>query len=441
MVLISEVLEHVWNPKEVVEHLMRWVKPGGIVAVTVPYGPWELEMYHKLEFRGHIREFTMHDIRDMFGKQDDFRAAYIYEKHCPVSAEALGWICFTFQKSSKPIGEINWERKLRWQRPRQNVTVSMMGGGTKTCETLHWSMRSFYETVDEIIVADCGLDDEARRILETYGVRIIKSKDPKQVGFEKPRNDGLKAVDTDFSLWIDADEHLVNPGALGKYLRASRYNGFSIRQHHFTCDASFQPDMPVRCLRTVANNGKKPRFYGLIHEHPELGLNKGMGNIVVLADVHIAHVGYVIENVRRQRFVRNLPLLEADERKYPKRLLQKYLIMRDLCQLNRYELENNGGRGTAEIISRATRVKELYRKWFHGKHFEMNLDPLEYYSEALRVLGEGFDVSFDLRVNRNGTGEQLNGGTIVRFADAEEAKREIGARLGQKFKPLEGDYF
>ena len=441
MVLISEVLEHVWNPKEVVEHLTRWVKPGGIVAVTVPFGPWELEMYHKLEFRGHIREFSMHDIRDMFGKQDDFRAAYVYEKHCPISGEALGWICFTYQKSNKPVGDIDWERKLRWQRPRQNVTAFMMAGGATACETLHWSLRSFYEQVDDVLVADCGLDDEAKRIFEIYDVRVVPSKNPREVGFERGRNDGLKAVDTDFGLWIDADEHLVNPAGLSKYLRQSRYNGFSIRQHHFTCDANFTPDMPVRCLRTMTKEGKKPRFYGLIHEHPEMGLNKGMGDICVLADVHIAHVGYVIENVRRQRFVRNLPLLERDEKKYPKRKLQKYLIMRDLCQLNRYELERNGGMITPAIQERAERVKTLYHQHFHAKHFEMNLDPLDYYSEALRMLGEGFDVSFDVRVNREGKGDQLNGGKMVRFADAAEAQKEIGARLRTQFKPLEGRFF
>ncbi|NIM05539.1 MAG: hypothetical protein GTN65_07960, partial [Armatimonadetes bacterium] len=106
----------------------------------------------------------------------------------------------------------------------------------------------------------------------------------------------------DWILWIDADEYLVGGENLGKYLRENMYNGYVIRQHHHALDAEFKPDVPVRLFR----NGRGVKFFGVIHEHPEEGLNQGIQPAVVLSDVHIMHDGYVTEKVRRERFLRNL---------------------------------------------------------------------------------------------------------------------------------------
>ena len=87
----------------------------------------------------------------------------------------------------------------------------------------------------------------------------------------------------DWVLWIDTDERLMDPERVPKYLRANIFNGYSIRQHHFACDTAFKPDLPVRLFRRGPQGGKTMRFFGMIHEHPELGLNEGPGLTVVLS--------------------------------------------------------------------------------------------------------------------------------------------------------------
>ena len=52
------------------------------------------------------------------------------------------------------------------------------------------------------------------------------------------------------------------------------------------------------------------------------------------------------------------------------------------------------------------------------------------------MLGEGVEVTFDVSAQRDGIGDQLNGGTRMRFATLDEAKVELSNRLEQKIEPL-----
>ena len=86
-------------------------------------------------------------------------------------------------------------------------------------------------------------------------------------------------------------------------------------------------------------------------------------------------------------------------------------------------------------------VKDLFREHFLGGCKYMGVDPMPYYTEALGMLGEGVEVSFDIAAQRDGIGDQLNGGTHMRFTSIEEAQKEIGNRLAQKVEPLLRDYW
>ena len=163
-------------------------------------------------------------------------------------------------------------------------------------------------------------------------------------GFETPRNESTEGMWTDWILWIDCDEQMLDIGNLPKYLRSNVYFGYAMQQHHISIDAGangIKKDIPVRLYRNIPGM----RFYGLVHEHAELGINRGIGSqVTVISDVHIHHDGYLVESIRRGRFKRNLRLLECDRRKYPKRLLGIFLYeIRDCMRMARYELENNGG--------------------------------------------------------------------------------------------------
>ena len=94
--------------------------------------------------------------------------------------------------------------------------------------------------------------------------------------------------------------------------------------------------------------------------------------------------------------MRNYPLLQKDIEKYPERLLQKHFIMRDHMLLCLYELQQNGGQVTEDIKRRAEETLALYRKYFSGKGHYANVDSLQYYSQAVKILGLGADVAFQL---------------------------------------------
>lgn len=173
------------------------------------------------------------------------------------------------------------------------------------------------------------------------------------------------------------------------------------------------------------------------HEHPELALNEGPGPIVVLSDIHIAHIGYLDEETRQRRYWRNLPLLQKDIADYPERLIQKHFICRDNVLLARYILSGNGGHMTEQVRGLCEETIKLYRQYFLGKPGYVNIDTLQYYSEALRFLGRGIDVEMTLRAEPPG---KLNGGA-TRFENEEDLRAEIDWRLKDAVTPLMGKYY
>ena len=69
-VMCSEVLEHVDSPKESIQELVRVLKPGGIMALSVPrYLPelicWKLSKEYSETPGGHVRIFKHKQLRDL----------------------------------------------------------------------------------------------------------------------------------------------------------------------------------------------------------------------------------------------------------------------------------------------------------------------------------------------------------------------------------------
>ena len=441
VVILSEVLEHVKEPWTLVNEAEKYVKDGGKVFITVPVGPWEHEGYYDNAEREHVWEFDKHDLMEMFGQKHGV-AISLNHVDMSILGTPLGhhFVSYTVTGDQRgKTGRIDLDRKLAFQRPRQTVSACLMAGPNSE-EQLHWCLRSIRRVADEIIVVNNGMSEEAVRIADQYGVELVPGVDPRVEGFEVPRNLGLDRCSMDWVLWIDTDERLLGERALHKYLRDNIFQGYSIRQHHFAVDTAFNPDMPVRLFR---NNGRI-RFFGMIHEHPETGVNEGPGRVVVLADVHIAHTGYLNESIRRRRFVRNYPLLQKDIETYPDRKLQKHFIMRDNMLMVTYEMEMNGGRVSKEIEERCRQNIELYRKHFLGKDFIFGADTLQYYSQAVRILTaagreRGFEVAMFLETSPTGEAPQ---GMPEKFwfASEEDAMKEISTRAETRLKQVSGEF-
>ncbi|MDY6973024.1 MAG: hypothetical protein SV775_11930, partial [Thermodesulfobacteriota bacterium] len=91
-------------------------KEGGIIALTVPSGPWEWQSFHQDGKRFHIHHFELSDLKEIFGTKRNCFIEYL-----PFSInkkrEFLGNWIIVYQKGSGPTGKINSLRKKITTRP------------------------------------------------------------------------------------------------------------------------------------------------------------------------------------------------------------------------------------------------------------------------------------------------------------------------------------
>lgn len=437
VLVITEVLEHLCDPKSTLQRLERMVRPGGVVVLTVPYGPWEYQQHAKGEGRQHLREWEAADIHDLFGAKRRLQIERTPMQACPITGLPLGVTQVSYVADQQPLGKIDWTRKLSWQSPRQTLSVCMMIGGAQCHDTLHWCLGSIRDLADEIVIADAGMTAEAHRIAAVYGARTIKSESPLKVGFEAPRNLALDQCAMDWVFMIDADERLMAGQALGRYLREHPFHTFSIRQHHLAVDAAWKPDLPGRIFRRRPEwkSGKTMRFYGMLHEHAELAVNEGTGLTVVLPDVQIAHVGYLDNNARIGRFERNLPLLHADFQKYPSRKLMLLVVMRDSMIQARYVLATKYQRdfnqpGSAlgtEAQPLALDTIRIWRENFKDDKSMMAVESAEFYHDACRMMASPVLAEVSIAISRDGIG--LPSPNAKHFASIDDVEAMIASRL------------
>ena len=427
--IASEVLEHCTDPIRTLQQIEDAVKPGGWVVLTVPYGPSEYGTYNWEHFRNHLWELDYHDLNDILHAKKDLKlrtqALFTNDK----TGEMTGYFFVSYRADHKPLGKINWERKLTVQNPRQTVSVNIMCGPNAS-ENLEWTLKSIRWVADEIILLDNDMGEECWALAKKYHCRVIEGLNPLEHGFAAARNRLLKKSCMDWVFWIDSDEHLVDAYKICKYLKYSDWDALSLHQHHFAIDTSFKIDKPARLFRN--HNGIE--FYGFIHEHPEKGLNDGPGKVLILSDGHLAHVGYLTEDVRRRRFDRNFPLLMRDRAENPDRKFGIHLYMRDLMLLCMYDYEKEGTL-TPGAREKAKEVLRLYDEHFKNDPAKfIELDTMQFVTQALTLLNEGIDVTVDVRVNRDGQGDQLGGGQHIRVRDTDDAVREINNLVKAKLE-------
>ena len=433
LILAEEVLEHVYDPGKLVEDLMCRLNPGGTMLVSVPYGPWEAMGYDDHpEWRAHIHHLERRDLFELFGNQKNYRIVVLPSTH------DRGWLFLTFEPSGEPVGQIDYQRKLTEQAPRETVSVCMI---VKDGEyTLGKTLQTIKKLADEIII---GIDektiDETERVAKKFGAHTFKITSPLDQGFDAARNETIKLATMDWILWIDDDETFENPDHLLKYLRPNCYNGYAIKHHHYAAEPAmlFKTDFPVRIFR----NHKDIKFFGYVHEHPEKTMNDGVGKVMVIPDVAIMHTGYSTEIIRRRRFERNFPLMKIAMERDPERVLGKMLWARDLAHSIRYTLEVNGRVITQELGMRAAQVLKLWRGLLDGGHTRMAVEIMPFMSEAVNVLGGGIEYEFSMKtksVNGNGSFDQPISGM---FANKDDIKKLVEVLTDEAVKPYGEKYF
>lgn len=406
-IIAGEVLEHVPDPYALAQRLLNLLKPGGVLIGTTPTGRWEWTGTAAFrEAREHLWHFTKQDLEYMF---DD----YVKEiGHAGAGADRtgalLGSYVFTItQHELARVRRPNIEQRMTTVVPRQTISACLIVKDGE--QTLRRCVTSFIDWVDEIIIAiDPTTTDRTQEIIDalrkdfplkyigtTPGTVAVKD------GFDFARNVTLECALGDWVLWLDADEEVQQPWNLWKYARNSAIDGIGLPQIHYSCNPPqvLTTDFPTRFFRR--SSGAK--FFGVVHEHPETETGKAIPHSLVRHDVQFLHNGYVDEITRRKRFDRNMPLLKRDIEEYPNRVLNQFLILRDITQGIMFDLERNGGNVTESHAAEARKGVELFNKLLGSKqHMRLLIDALEFYSQCVMILGEGFEAKFEFEVTKPG---------------------------------------
>jgi glycosyltransferase involved in cell wall biosynthesis len=164
---------------------------------------------------------------------------------------------------------------------------------------------------DQVVVVDTGSTDRTAEIAEEYAARVIRSD--WHGDFSYSRNISLDHADSQWILWLDADDRV--PPAEADKLRKLK---------------TAPPDRAFYLkVRNVLPGGFGEQWYQLrmFPNHPEIRFERKVHEQVAFAiqrlkmpvcreDVRIDHVGYENPEIKREKALRNREILLADFPRY-----------------------------------------------------------------------------------------------------------------------------
>lgn len=325
------------NPRKFIQDLEDNVSNGGLVVLISKEGPWSAgEFRSDPSFKSsRINNLEVEDLKDLVGDMDNFKSQYLVTGTND-REEVLGcWMTAWTKNSKKSIGRIDIMRKFRTFRPYKSVSLCMIGLNEE--DNIARCLKSVRNLVDEVIFVDANSTDSTKQIVKSL-IRpdaLTWVDRPWTDDFSAARNAALRRASGDWILWLDCDEQLINPTCITKYLNSSIFPGFVIQQHHLALDTEMEPDCPIRIFK---NNGAK--WFGVIHEQAERKMDESIRPTIFLPDVHIAHFGYVNEEIRREKCTeRNMKLVYKDREVNPTRRLGKFILAREYRNLIKWDLE------------------------------------------------------------------------------------------------------
>jgi glycosyltransferase involved in cell wall biosynthesis len=410
------------------------IKPGTPTFLVASHGTWRATTRR--------RALSRADLLHVLGRQADLQLRAV-----GLTTEGDGVSVATFRLNPETLqAGRDWDRTRRLTMPRETLSACFMV--RNVADTFGQTLQSIQSVVDEVVVCDTGATDSTPDRVNDWrrasGIPVtwVQGTSPRwcfdcltehaigemghghrMAGFETPRNQSLAPARGDHILWMDADEELLNPGGLHKYLQPNCMQGYGIPQHHHSVhppEAS-KIDFPVRLFRRQTDHdspagffafgpqawptfhsGHTTRFTGIVHEHPGSPptYTEGLGPVIIVSDVWISHRGYLTEDIRRKRFVRNWPLMVADRQKYPTRRLGRFLWIRDLSHQMRYLIESAGNVMTPEAAQIAEEACALYMAEFAACADAYTADASAFASTCMQALGRGIEFAVDVKARK-----------------------------------------
>lgn len=153
------------------------------------------------------------------------------------------------------------------------ITLSMIV--KNEAELLPGCLKSVKDFVDEIIIVDTGSTDDTVAIAESFGARVEHFEWVNDFG--AAREYARSFIQTEWTLWLDADDLVENPHFIPKLLQTKNATGFW---------SIYKQDQTSQQRRLQLFKTKEYFWEGVVHEglrphHPEDSATR-LSNLVVL---------------------------------------------------------------------------------------------------------------------------------------------------------------
>lgn len=197
-------------------------------------------------------------------------------------------------------------------------------------------IESVIDVVDEIILVDTGSTDSTKEIAFRYGAKVIETV--WEDDFSKVKNLALEYVNTDWIIFLDADERL-HPEDKNKMLEtiskcADNTEAILTKILNYQ-DVYCSVTGEIHSNYRIFKNKKSLRFVYPIHENL-FNIEENRPPITVISDIRIIHLGYIsfIAN-KRQKSKRNISILKRYLRKNPNDFFTKFKYCSGVLQIRR----------------------------------------------------------------------------------------------------------
>jgi len=182
---------------------------------------------------------------------------------------------------------------------------------------LRGSIGTAADLVDEIVVVDTGSTDRTKEIAASYGARIFDF--PWVNHFAAARNEGLRHATGDWIFWLDGDDTIdeENRARLRQQFAGLGTDNIAYMMKCL-CVANAATNTEARVLEHVRlfRNDPAIRWQYRVHEQilPAILAQKGR---IEWTDVIIKHMGYQDPAQCGDKRLRNLRLLQQEEKELP----------------------------------------------------------------------------------------------------------------------------
>ncbi len=219
---------------------------------------------------------------------------------------------------------------------RPGITAAMIVKNEARC--LRRCLDSMRDWITEIIVVDTGSTDRSVEIAKECGARIHTMEWPGR--FDVARNFSYDLVETEWTLWIDADEWFPEGvgEAMEQMVNVDYASAYCLTRRDLMKDGRWGEQWLIRMWRTHP----EMRMIGIIHEHftDDQLVDLYPGKQVGTTSIPLYHDGYM-PDLTEAKAKRNLPLLQQELAERPDQFYYEVELALTLRQLGNpdYQLE------------------------------------------------------------------------------------------------------